>query len=193
MHTREVAPTAPAREPVAVELRARREEDLDACERLAQAVHHSDGYPPRFADDLRWFVAAPGAIRAWVAESAGDVIGHVALQPTSSEAVMALASEVTGWEPHRLCVVARLFVSPTARRTGVGRSLLTVAAETGRSRGLWPILDVAVQFDGAIRLYEASGWVCAGRVTARFSRAEPLEEYVFIGPRPEDVAMRTSR
>lgn len=167
-----------------MELRARRDEDLGACERLAQAVHEADGYPPRFADDLRRFVAARDAMGAWVAEVAGDIVGQVALQPRSSAEVMALAGNATGWEPDRLCVVARLLVSPAARGKGVGRFLLATASEAGRSLGLWPILDVATQFEAAIRLYEASGWVCAGRVTVRFAGAEPLDELVYVSGRP---------
>ncbi len=165
-------------------VRARRDEDLDACVRLAELVLAADGYPPRFADDLRHFVTAPGAIAAWVAASDGDVVGHVALQPRSSEVVMALASQATGWTSDRLCVVARLLVSPAARRNGIGRALLMTAAEAGRARGRWPILDVAIQFDGAIRLYETCNWVCAGQVTVQLSRGEPLDEFLFIGPPP---------
>lgn len=95
---------------------------------------------------------------------------------------MALACDATGRPPEQLCVVARLFVSPTDRRTGVGRALLAMASEGGHARGLWPILDVATQFDGAIRLYESCGWVRAGQVTVRFPGSLPLEELVYIAP-----------
>ena len=81
---------------VGVELRARRESDLDACELLAHAVHIFDGYPPRAVDDLRLFVSLPDALEVWVAESERGIVGHVALQPKSSPAVMALASDATG-------------------------------------------------------------------------------------------------
>ena len=150
-----------------VKLRARNEDDINACELLAHRVHAVDGYPPRFADDLRHFVAAPGALGAWVAELDRVIVGHVALQSKSSRSVMALASEATGWPPDRLCVVTRLFVSPAERRSGIGRSLLGQAAEAGLARGLRPILDVAVHFETAIRLYERAGWTSAGQVTVR--------------------------
>src|SRR5438045_3471397 len=104
---------------LAVELRVRRESDLDACERLAKVVHGADGYPPRCADDLRTFVSAADALGAWVAQSEKGIVGHVALQPRSSRAVMALGALATGRRPERLCVVARLFVSPTARKAGI--------------------------------------------------------------------------
>ena len=94
-----------------MELRARTDDDIDACELLAREVHHVDGYPPRFADDLRRFVSVPGALGAWVA---------------------------------------------------------------------------------AIGLYERSGWVRAGRVDVAFRDAEPLAEYVYIGPHPGTSAAMTS-
>lgn len=78
-----------------VKLTARNEDDLNACELLAHTVHTVDGYPPRFADDLRHFVAAPGALGAWVAESDRVIVGHVALRPKRSPSVMVLASEAT--------------------------------------------------------------------------------------------------
>ncbi|MGH2351012.1 MAG: GNAT family N-acetyltransferase [Chloroflexota bacterium] len=172
------------RERVRVELRARTDDDLDACELLARDVHHVDAYPPRFADDLRGFVSAPGALAAWVAAWDGAIVGHVALQPTSSPAVMALAGEATGRAPERLGVVARLLVAPAHRRKGLGRALLGVAAQAAHDRDRWPILDVATDFDAAIGLYERSGWVRAGRVDVRFRDAEPLAEYVYVGPGP---------
>lgn len=98
---------------------------------------------------------------------------------------MALASRVTGQAPARLGVVARLLVSPAERRKGLGTSLLATAADAALSRGLWPILDVAASFDDAIRLYQRAGWVCAGQVTVRLPEAEPLDEFVYIGPEPQ--------
>jgi GNAT superfamily N-acetyltransferase len=170
-----------------VELRVRRESDLDACERLAEVVHAADGYPPRCADDLRVFVSAPDALGAWVAQSAKGVVGHVALQPKSSPEVMALGSVATGRPPEQLCVVARLFVSPTERKSGIGSSLLALAAGAGLERGLWPLLDVAAHLDDAVRVYERGGWVCAGRVTVDFQNEAPLEELVCIGPAPRSL------
>jgi len=174
----------PARERVRVELRARTNDDLDACELLACEVHDVDGYPPRFADDLRRFVSASGALAAWVAVSDGAIVGHVALQPTSSPAVMVLAGEATGRAPARLGVVARLLVAPAYRRKGLGGALLGLAAQAAHDRGRWPVLDVATHFHAAIGLYERAGWVRAGRVEVRFRDAEPLAEYVYIGPTP---------
>lgn len=172
----------PKRQNLAVEMRVRSEGDLDACEHLAHVVHAGDGYPPRCADDLRVFVSAADALRAWVAESERGIVGHVALLQRSSPAVMAIGSAATGRPPEQLCVVARLFVSPTERKAGIGSSLLALAAEAGLARGLRPILDVATHLDDAIRLYERAGWICAGQVTVDFHNEPPLEELVYVLP-----------
>ncbi|MGQ0743209.1 MAG: GNAT family N-acetyltransferase [Acidimicrobiales bacterium] len=175
-----------------MELRVRRGSDLDACEQLAHVVHTADGYPPRCADDLRGFVSAGDGLGAWVVESEKGIIGHVALLPRSSSAVMAVGAAATRRPPERLCVVARLFVAPTERKAGIGRSLLAVAADAGHARGLWPILDVASHFDNAIRLYERAGWTYAGQVTVDFRGEPPLKELVFIGPDPGSAGESTT-
>lgn len=162
-------------------VRARTEEDLDKCELLAQVVHEIDGYPPYLPGDLRTFIAT-GEIAAWVAETGGNIVGHVALNSGSSPAVMRLASEATGLAGKHFGVVARLLVSPSARREGVGGCLLHTAASHAVDRGLRPILDVATMFEGAVRLYEACGWDRAGMVTVRLGGDFTLDEYVYIAP-----------
>jgi GNAT superfamily N-acetyltransferase len=159
--------------------------DLSDCIELARVVHVNDGYPVYLPEDLRSFIAVPDNLGVWVAEEAGEVVGHVALRPDSSSAVMVLAEEVTGFPAAKLGVIARLLVSPTARRMGVGRSLLEVATQRAVELGLWPILDVVVQHEAAVRLYQDAGWRRAGIVTVTLGRDVPIEEIVFLGPRPQ--------
>jgi GNAT superfamily N-acetyltransferase len=163
-----------------VMIRPRTDADLEGCERLARAVHDLDGYPPYLPGDLRSFVASLGAIAAWVAEVDSDLVGHVALHPDSSDAVMNFASQVTGQPADRFGVVARLLVSLATRREGVGRSLLDTAAAHAVDRGLRSVLDVATGFRGAIRLYESCGWVRAGMVSVRMNADFTLDEYVYL-------------
>jgi GNAT superfamily N-acetyltransferase len=168
-----------------VVIRPRTKADLVDCERLARDVHRLDGYPPYLpAGDLRAFLLTPDPLGAWVAEEHGDVGGHVALNPRSSDAVMEMASQVLGEPSEQLAVVARLLVDAGFRRRGLGRSLLRVASEDAMTRGLWPILDVATCFGDAIHLYESSGWIRAGQVTVRLPDGSELEEFVYVARRP---------
>jgi GNAT superfamily N-acetyltransferase len=165
-------------------VRERIEADLDDCVAMAHVVHQLDRYPMFLPIDLRRFISAPDALVAWVAEDEGQVIGHVALRPSSSAAVLAMAVEVLRVPPDRLGVVARLLVSPARRRQGVARSLLEVACEEAHRRGLWPILDVVTYQQAAIALYEKCGWRRAGQVTSRYGDDVVLDEFVYVGPQP---------
>jgi ribosomal-protein-alanine N-acetyltransferase len=173
-----------------VVVRPRVDADLDVCVAVAHAVHELDGYPAYLATDLRTFLVSPGAHAAWVAERSGEIVGHVALHRSSTAAAMARASEALDLPADRLGVVARLLVAPTARRGGVGRALLEVATHGATERGLWPVLDVAVQLPGAVRLYESRGWTPAGPVTVSFPDGTTLDELVFLGPPPATEGQR---
>ena len=110
-------------------IRPRIDADLQDCAELARIVHEIDGYPPYLpGDDIESFIRADGAMVAWVAERDEQLVGHVVLNPASSAPVMALAAKATGRSAEGLAVVARLLVSPLARRTGVGTALLSTAA-----------------------------------------------------------------
>jgi GNAT superfamily N-acetyltransferase len=164
-------------------VRPRRAADLPACERLVRVVYELDGYPGHWPSDLPAFVAGPGAIGAWVAVAGDEIVGHVALRPDSSEAAMRLVLSTTGLGAGSFGFVSRLFVAPTARRSGIGRALLQTAAEHARGRGLLPVLDVVTRFGAAIELYETSGWTRAGKVVARIGGGVTLEEFVYVAPR----------
>jgi GNAT superfamily N-acetyltransferase len=163
-------------------VRPRRDDDLSSCVALATLVHAEDDYPPRMADDLSAFISSPDAIAAWVAEIDGAIVGHVALHRRTSDEAMVLAAAASGRPVSDLTVVARLLVSPPARRRGVARSLLATAVHAARNRGLRPMLDVATRLEPAIRLYEANGWRRIGTVTLQFWSEDPLEEFVYLAP-----------
>jgi GNAT superfamily N-acetyltransferase len=165
-----------------VEIRPRADADLAACERLAEVVHVHDGYPVYLPGDLRAFLAEPDALAHWVAVEGGEVVGHVALHPVGSDAMMALATDKTGMSASEFGVVARLLVSPAARRLGIGRQLLDRAGGCARQLGRRPILEVVDRHASAVRLYESRGWNCLGRIVVTFGRSEPITELVFIGP-----------
>ncbi len=108
-------------------------------------VHRTDGYPINWpADPAAWLTPA-GMLQGWVAVTGqAMVVGHVLLHAPRAVHVAS---------------VSRLFVSPNARRRGLGGRLLEHAKEWASTRRLNLILEVA---DGerspAIALYERSGW-----------------------------------
>jgi len=172
-----------------VPVRSRTDADIAACSELAHDVHVHDGYPPYVpGGDLRVFLVTPQPLHAWVAEEETHVVGHVVLHPHSSAEVMAVAGGALGVAPARLGVVARLLVHPAARGRGRGRTLLATAAAEATARGLWPILDVATRFTGAVGLYESCGWVRAGRVRTRLPDGTDLDEFVYVAPAPPPAA-----
>ncbi len=168
-----------------MEIRPRTDGDLDELAELATRVHERDGYPARYADDLRRLFTRPAPLVAWVAVLDGAVVGHVALHDATTAAATALAAEGTGRAPDELIVLARLLVAPAARGAGLGRALVDTAVAEAHRRGRQPYLDVAVSLEAAIGLYEVIGWERIGTVTATFRDADPLDEHVYLGPSPE--------
>lgn len=164
-----------------MQVRLRSDSDLDACEQLMLAAHEDDDYPRRLPTDLRGFVAWPSAIRAWVAEVDGAVVGHVALHATGSREAMDLAASVLGIASEHFGFVARLVVSSTARRHGVGRALLDAASQHAAADALTPILEVTIDQRAAIELYEACGWLRIGSGAVRWrSTGEVVDEHVYV-------------
>lgn len=159
---------------------------MDELVRLALEVHESDGYPMYLPGDMRAFIATPDSLGAWVVLRDGAIAGHVALRPRSSDAVMAAAAAALGMAEENLAVVARLLVSPRHRRAGIGAALLERAAAEARARGLWPVLDVVAGHSAAVSLYERRGWLCAGRVRARWGSGPEVEELVYVAPAAEE-------
>ena len=163
-------------------IRERRDSDLTRCLELARATKASDGYPPRGPIDVENFLAPPEQLAAWVAEDAGEVVGHIALHASSDYATTRLASEHLGCPQSDLGLIARFFVSPTSRRSGAGRALLSHAAAAARDRGLHPALDVATELKDAIALYESLGWQRAGEVVLTVWDEPPIALYVYLAP-----------
>lgn len=135
-------------------VRERTDDDLPACVAALQIVQAVHGYPTAWPADPAGWLSPAGTVAAWVAEAAGEVIGHVAVVTSADDAVAA----ATGAPPDRLVAVSRLFAVPAARGRGTGAALLTAAsahaAVTGRT--LW--LDVIDDGGPAIALYERLGW-----------------------------------
>ena len=163
-------------------IRNRARGDGAALEAMAFLTHRLDGYPKYLPDDLRSFIVNDDALGAWVAEDAGELLGHVALHQRSAPEVMEVARTAAGLDDHRVAVVARLLVSPAARRRGAGRELLGRATAMAARLGRRPVLDVVDEHRGAIALYEDCGWTRVGQVEWALPDGRPLRELVYVGP-----------
>lgn len=139
-------------------IREKSVQDAAACRDLLMQVHALDGYPPFLPDDVSRFITPEYETVAWVAERAGDIVGHVALHRASVDPTLAAAQRATGLPAERLVVIARLFTAPSQRRTGVGRALLRHATTQAHAFGQRAVLDVAHTFLAPIALYESEGW-----------------------------------
>lgn len=166
-------------------IRERRESDLTELLELAQLVRDTDGYPPLGAIDVEHFLAPPYELLAWVALLDAKIVGHAALHSTGFPVTIERALERIAVTKERLGVIARMFVSPEVRGTGIPRSLLDTAVAQAHGRGLWPVLDTAAHFAAAIKFYESAGFERAGDVTFVIGDEPPLKGMVFIGPPPE--------
>ncbi len=163
-------------------IRPREPEDLARCVAILRRVHEISGYPSRWPDDPERWLTPAGQVAAWVAENDGRLAGHVALvQGVRTECLL----RATGRDASELGGVARLFVDPGARRKGLARALLAVAAGDARARGLQPVLDVVHDRGPAIALYERSGWVLAGTQTATWVTPADISPKLrcYLGPK----------
>ncbi len=149
---------------------------------MALEVHHLDRYPVVLPTDLRAFLVHHSAVKAWVAEQDGVVVGHVALHRSSQPGVVDLACQALDCDSEQLGILARLIVSPSARRLGIAQGLIEVVTEEINARGLYPVLDVVTAQVPAIALYERLGWTNAGVVATDFADGMCIEEFVYLGP-----------
>jgi GNAT superfamily N-acetyltransferase len=142
-----------------IELRERRDGDLEGCVRALRLVHRADGYPMVWPRDPAGWLRPAATLQAWVAvtctEHAGALVGHVLLLATQDPDTVE---------------IARLFVSPEARGQGLGAALLGRARGWAEERDRQVVLQVvADERSHAIALYEREGWRRTGTVTAEWT------------------------
>lgn len=156
--------------------------------RLLRACHARDGYPARWPDAPARFVTPDDERGAWVCAHDDAVVGHVALHP-ARDPVLTCASRATGLTHDQMVTVARLLVSPTARRHGAGTALMTRASTSAHGFGLRPVLDVAKHYAAAIALYEACGWTRADQLTLTFRDGSVVQSWLYVGPAPSALRL----
>jgi GNAT superfamily N-acetyltransferase len=169
--------------PVVVEIREKTAADAAACLELLTRVHRADGYPMRLGPDF--LTAGNGQeAGAWVAESDGVIVGHVALRTSPESPTLHVAARATRLPVDQLALVARLFVDPQQRRTGLGRRLLRHAAAEAPKIGRRAVLDVGQRLGPAVALYESEGWERVGELHEPLDAETVLDLWVYISPEP---------
>ncbi len=117
--------------------------------------------------------------------------GTLRCTPRCSQPSTDVVRGELGLGPGDYGVVARLLVSPAARRRGIGRRLLDAARSEAASRQLVPVLEVVTRHEPAISLYEAFGWRRIGQAAIRIPDRSPIDVFVYVydgsvtGPAPE--------
>lgn len=128
-------------------IRTRELADLDGCVAALASVHESGGYPTNWpADPARWLTPS-GAIHGWAGACDGSIIGHAVLRLPSFSTVSQSAVELS-----------RLFVTPAARRKGIGAALMQATMRWAADKDLDLQLEVADRLQAARALYERSGF-----------------------------------
>lgn len=150
-------------------IRPRVETDLPDAAAALVAVHAADGYPVEGVNQPELWLTPPGLLRAWVAEVAGKVVGHIAITDPQGEEAVRLYLEQNESRENQLAVMARLYVVPEARGRSLGERLVRAATNYAQGEGLILVGDVMSKDTAAIRLYERLGCRFIGTAVHRHS------------------------
>lgn len=131
-------------------------------------VHAADGYPVEGVENPLAWVDISEPIGQWTALLGGRAVGHIALMRPEGDDECAIISKKTGQSLEQIGVVARLFVSPSARGHGIGNQLLLAAETMAARNSITPILEVLEKDKAAMNLYVGRGWVPLGSTVHNF-------------------------
>lgn len=160
-------------------IRNRAAADVPRCIEALAEVHEADRYPIVWPEDPAKWLSPSNLLDGWIAERSGVIVGHVVLV-AGGDAPDGLPSY---GQP--LATVKRLFVTPTARRQGIGERLLAHVQGWAVRSGLSLVLDVVGPGGGAaIALYERAGWRQTASVTADWTTPDghPVTIWYFRPP-----------
>ena len=127
-------------------VRERVDGDLDGCVDALAQVHECDGYPNTWPEHPRRWLSSPTVVKAWVGESDGRVVGHVAVDSEVAGAPRTAGS----------IAVSRLFVHPGSRGNGLSDALLDAVTDFAAESRLELVLDVVGRRSAGDRTVRAS-------------------------------------
>lgn len=122
-------------------------------------------------------------LAAWVAESDGEIVGHVAVMQSQGEDAVSLWTEQSGDDEAHVGVLARLFVVKAARKNAVGEHLMEAAVRFAQDQNLRLVLDVVTKDVAAMRLYERLGWRKIGEAIHHFGSGESIPAVCYVSPK----------
>lgn len=158
----------------AIELRARREDDLPELETVLAGQQPTSRYPFRWPLPFpaREFIVREGELRSWVAVVEARVVGHVSVTAVQSDLLGTLWVQQTRQVARDLACVAVLFVDPAVRGLGVGGALMNAAEQWIFASGRTAVLDVVQKHSDALAIYRHRGWHEIGRARPEWLPAE---------------------
>lgn len=172
----------PSHAPVTATVRPLAPADLDACVALLRETYESDRYPVRWPADPRGWLTGGDVLGAWVAERAGEIVGHLVVKHPNPDRLWPEWRATVGGDRERVGVVSRFFVGHGARTHGIGMALMERAQELALARGLLLVLEVADHNVEATAFYRRRGWREVGEATFDLSDGTPLHVRLFTGP-----------
>jgi GNAT superfamily N-acetyltransferase len=162
-----------------VSIRSRVATDLPRCVEALAEVHQADRYPSVWPENPAKWLSPSNLLEGWIAERSHAIVGHVVLIAGGD------APDGVPSNGQSLATVKRLFVTPPARRQGIGERLLAHVQAWAARSDLSLILDV-VEPGGraAIALYERAGWRQTASATTDWTTPEghPLTIRYFRPP-----------
>ncbi|NUV76602.1 GNAT family N-acetyltransferase [Streptomyces fungicidicus] len=147
-------------------IRPRTSGDLAQAAAALVAVHEEDGYPVEGVGRPEAWLSPPGLMAAWVAESSGLIVGHVAVSGNGGQTA----------------TLERLFVHPVARGRRAAERLILTAEGFVSARQASLKLEVLSKDRAAIRLYRRMGWKEVGRHVHRLASGESYSALSFEAP-----------
>jgi ribosomal protein S18 acetylase RimI-like enzyme len=146
--------------------------DVPGCISALREVHEASGYPATWPADPAGWLSPIELSAAWVALAAdGRVLGHVCL--------LRMPGELE---------ISRLFVVPSAQRSGLGEALLAEAMAFAQAEDLPVMLKVVEDGGNAIDFYERLDWRLTDRAEAGWTT--PTGEHPVLrrygAPHPEE-------